>query len=256
MGPLDVGFNPMRANLGIREQMEALAELASIDSNARAYVLELQALPKEIGDLKAQVTRLKAMLESEKAQLGELETTFNTLSQSVAERNQRIAAAKSKMAKAQNAKEADAADKELEQLRRAVKDIESEQTDLLSNMESLKSRVETHTKEFSEFESMVDAEVKTREEKAQRIRQEHEQVLAGRSEVTARIEPAIVKRYETVKAKRDGVGYAVVRKGTCSACRMAVPPQQYNKMLRMESIEQCPHCMRLLGLEPQGQLAG
>ena len=54
-----------------------------------------------------------------------------------------------------------------------------------------------------------------------------------------------LKTYDTLLSKR---GYAVapVIKGVCQGCHMALPPQLNNILARMESIETCPRCVRLV----------
>ena len=54
-----------------------------------------------------------------------------------------------------------------------------------------------------------------------------------------------MKTYDTLAAKR---GYAVapVIKGVCQGCHMALPPQLNNILARMQSIETCPRCGRLV----------
>ena len=59
------------------------------------------------------------------------------------------------------------------------------------------------------------------------------------------VEKNWIKTYDTLSAKR---GYAVapVIKGVCQGCHMALPPQLNNILARMESIEMCPRCGRLV----------
>ena len=59
------------------------------------------------------------------------------------------------------------------------------------------------------------------------------------------VEQQWLKIYDTVAAKR---GYAVapVVKGICQGCHMALPPQLSNVLARMESIQTCPRCGRLI----------
>ena len=55
----------------------------------------------------------------------------------------------------------------------------------------------------------------------------------------------VKKIYDTVAAKR---GYAVAPgvKGICQGCHMALPPQLSNVLARMESIQTCPRCSRMI----------
>lgn len=67
----------------------------------------------------------------------------------------------------------------------------------------------------------------------------------ARDTARAKVEPQWVKTYDSLAAKR---GYAVapVVKGVCQGCHMALPPQLNNILARMESIETCPRCGRLV----------
>ena len=79
---------------------------------------------------------------------------------------------------------------------------------------------------------------------------------AARDTARAQVEKNWVKTYDTLSAKR---GYAVapVVKGVCQGCHMALPPQLNNILARMESIETCPRCGRLVYrkelIEPPGR---
>ena len=68
---------------------------------------------------------------------------------------------------------------------------------------------------------------------------------AARDAARAKVEKSWVKTYDSLSAKR---GYAVapVIKGTCQGCHMALPPQLNNILARMESIEMCPRCGRIV----------
>ena len=45
---------------------------------------------------------------------------------------------------------------------------------------------------------------------------------------------------------RGGVGVVEVRNEICTGCRMKVPPQQYNRVLVMNTLETCQSCSRIL----------
>ena len=59
------------------------------------------------------------------------------------------------------------------------------------------------------------------------------------------VEPKWLKTYDSLSQKR-GYAIAPVVKGVCQGCHMALPPQLNNILARMESIESCPRCGRLV----------
>ena len=96
---------------------------------------------------------------------------------------------------------------------------------------------------------------------ADQLQSLREQLAAAktvRDEARAHVEKQWLKIYDTLQAKR---GYAVapVVKGVCQGCHMALPPQLNNILARMESIETCPRCSRLVYrkelLEPKADAA-
>src|SRR4029079_12811774 len=71
------------------------------------------------------------------------------------------------------------------------------------------------------------------------------EAVATRDAARAQVEIQWIKIYDSVAAKK---GYAVapVVKGVCQGCHMALPPQLANVLARMESIQTCPRCTRLI----------
>ena len=77
------------------------------------------------------------------------------------------------------------------------------------------------------------------------LRTQLAEAIAARDAARAHVDKQWAKTYDTLSAKR---GYAVapVIKGVCQGCHMALPPQLNNILARMESIETCPRCGRLV----------
>jgi predicted nucleic acid-binding Zn-ribbon protein len=71
------------------------------------------------------------------------------------------------------------------------------------------------------------------------------EATAHRDAARANVDKQLIRTYDSLVGKR---GYAVapVIKGTCQGCHMALPPQLNNILARMESIETCPRCGRLV----------
>lgn len=70
-----------------------------------------------------------------------------------------------------------------------------------------------------------------------------------RAELAATIPPALLKRYDTIRATRNGVGISRVEKGVCSACHTTLPLKVVQIVQETDSIETCENCGRLLCAE-------
>ena len=79
---------------------------------------------------------------------------------------------------------------------------------------------------------------------------------ARRETLVAAIPANVIRTYDMVRAKRRGMGIAMVADGSCHGCHVKLRPQLYNMLQRADSIEQCPQCQKLMvweGLIPQGE---
>ena len=59
-----------------------------------------------------------------------------------------------------------------------------------------------------------------------------------------------MKKYDTLRQHRNGLGVVNVLGGVCQGCFMAIPPQQYNLLLRGDQHFDCPTCQRIMYHEP------
>ena len=92
---------------------------------------------------------------------------------------------------------------------------------------------------------MHDEEAAAAEKRIKELEGEIGVIAGGRDEIIAVLPGNVMKRYGKIRAK-IGTGVAAVIGGICQACRVRIPPQQYNDMQRANSIENCPHCLRYI----------
>ena len=67
-----------------------------------------------------------------------------------------------------------------------------------------------------------------------------------RGQIREQLPRPLVGRYERISRGRNGEAVTDVEAGTCASCNMKVPPQVFIRLQRMESLEQCQSCQRLL----------
>ncbi|MFW6050511.1 MAG: zinc ribbon domain-containing protein [Myxococcota bacterium] len=233
----------------MRDQLRALAKLSDIDSAARELDTELDEIPRRIEEMRSDVRRLEGLLSKEREQLSEAEGLKKSQEEEIASRNDAISRAKIKGAKARTPKEADAAEREVEANRRAIKEREDEVLRLDEVIEKVRSQVEQHQGELEELQRMFQQEEEKAGSRTAELQKERAKVLEGRDEVAASIPRNLLSRYERVRS-RFGTGVAVIVDERCTACSMALPPQQFIQVQRGEDVVQCPSCLRILLHKP------
>ena len=242
----------------MREQLQNLLRLQTCDVKVRELEAAAKQLPAKLDPLRRDLAKLQGMLDAERAKLSETESWRKSQQEQIDRERDALKAAQAKLQASKNTKEFSAASREVENKRKSIQDRESE----------LKKVIEA-TKQSTEQLQARDADVgKLRDELTQSEAGMADQVAAldaqlteartARDQARSSVEKQWLKTYDTLSAKR---GYAVapVIKGTCQGCHMALPPQLNNILARMESIEMCPRCGRLVYrkelLEPKAEEA-
>ena len=229
----------------MREQLQNLLRLQTCDVKVRELEAAAKQLPAKLDPLRRDLAKLQGMLDAERAKLSETESWRKSQQEQIDRERDALKAAQAKLQASKNTKEFSAASREVENKRKSIQDRESE----------LKKVIEA-TKQSTEQLQARDADVgKLRDELTQSEAGMADQVAAldaqlteartARDQARSSVEKQWLKTYDTLSAKR---GYAVapVIKGTCQGCHMALPPQLNNILARMESIETCPRCARLV----------
>src|SRR5262245_10797827 len=185
------------------------------------------------------------MLDAERARLAETDAWRKSQQELIDREREALKSAQTKLQASKNSKEFNAASREVENKRKSIQDRESELKKVAEassvSTQALASRdadVQKLRDELATSEAGMADQVKGLEEQLAEARR-------ARDAARALVEKQWAKTYDTLSAKR---GYAVapVIKGVCQGCHMALPPQLNNILARMESIETCPRCGRLV----------
>jgi uncharacterized protein len=229
----------------VRDQLMSLLQLQQADGKVRELETAATQLPAKLDPLRRDLAKLQGMLDAERAKLSETETWRKQQQELLDRERDALKAAQAKLNASKNTKEYGAASREVENKRKSIGDREAE------------------LKKVSEAATTSTAQLAARDKDVQGVRDELAQSEAGIADQVAavgaqlaearaardaareKVEKQWLKTYDALTTKR---GYAVapVIKGVCQGCHMALPPQLNNILARMESIETCPRCARLV----------
>jgi predicted nucleic acid-binding Zn-ribbon protein len=214
----------------VREQLVFLLQLQTSDVKVRELETASTQLPARLDPLRRDLAKLQGMLDVERAKLTETETWRKNQQDQLDREREALKAAQSKLQASKNSKEFGAASREVENKRKSITDREAE------------------LKKILEASATSNTQLAARDKDVEGVRNELTQNEAAMADQLASLQAQLaeaLKIYDTLAAKR---GYAVapVIKGVCQGCHMALPPQLNNILARMESIETCPRCGRLV----------
>jgi len=239
----------------VLEELDALARIAEIDTQAHAAESELNGIPEQLGTLDADVDTLRGLLDAEREELAEADALLSAQDAEIQNANSSLAKSKSKAARARNMREADAVERELEVVRRTLRDRETERETLSAAIETRRQSVTKHEGEFQKLHDFAAEEHRKSDARLGELRGELDTVLAGRAAEAAKVPGDVMRRYELIRKRRGGVAVAHVKADSCSGCQIGIRPMQVIAIQKCETLEQCPQCSRFLLRTPEASVA-
>jgi len=229
----------------VREQLVFLLQLQQSDHKVRELETAVNRLPEKLDPLRRDLAKLQTMLDAESAKLAETNTWRKQQQELIDREREALKAAQNKLSASKNSKEYGAASREVENKRKAIGDRESELKKVSEASSSSTAQLESRNKDVEGLRSELAASEATQAAQLAQMHAELAAARAARDAARSAVESKWLKIYDTVSQKR-GYGVAPVIKGVCQGCHMALPPQLNNILARMESIETCPRCARLV----------
>jgi hypothetical protein len=229
----------------VREQLVNLLQLQTCDVKVRELDTAAKQLPAKLDPLRRDLTKLQGMLDAERAKMAETEAWRKSQQEQIDREREALKTAQNKLQQSKNSKEFGAASREVENKRKSISDREAELKKVSETLAQSKSQLDSRDADVQKLRDELAAGEAAMKDQVESLNAQLAEAKTARDAARATVEVKWVKVYDTLAAKR---GYAVapVIKGVCQGCHMALPPQLNNILARMESIETCPRCGRLV----------
>jgi uncharacterized protein len=229
----------------VLQDLAALEELQKLDLDNFELRKTLQGIPENIEETRRNVAHIGELLEKERLRLEEAEAWRAERERDVTFQNELLGKSKAKLQAARNEKENKAAQREIDTIRRTIQDREKEVLQVMEAIEQYRVAIEDHSKEFAELEKhLAVAEEEGRVRMAE-VETKIGETSARRAELAGRVSPPLLRQYERLH-NRIGLAVVEAKGGRCTGCNMALPPQQYNELMRGDKLFTCPACVRIL----------
>ncbi len=207
-------------------------DLAGIDGRIEDLDKEIRIFEDRLGEHQEALTALKQQYRSD-------ENEIKIIDAQIAKSNEKLRAVKTN-------KEYQSILKEIDELKHKSSTMEDRMIEHLERIEAAESELLIHKADLAD----VTAEVAVKQEEIRGTANEHRQVLVDlqnqRGGIWETVNPKIQTLYAKVKQQGGGVALAGVADAVCQVCRMNIPPQLYNELLRLDIMRMCPNCQRII----------
>jgi predicted nucleic acid-binding Zn-ribbon protein len=229
----------------LREQLVLLLSLQTSDAKVRELEAAVVQLPAKLDPLRRDLAKLQGMLDVERAKVAEAEVWRKNQEQFIERESEALKAAKNKLQASKNSREFGAATREIENKRKMITDREQELKKVVEATVATTGALGARDKDVEALRTQLADSEAAIADQLNSLKAQLAEAITTRDAARGQVDKAMLKTYDTLAAKR-GFAVAPVVKGVCQGCHIAVPPQFNNVLAKMESIETCPRCGRLV----------
>jgi len=230
----------------MKEQIEILVNLQSIESAASVLTAELDMVPQKLEALDAKLRAYEKDIENESVQLDTLKKAYREFEADIQMNLSQTKKSQDKLRSVKTNKEYQSILKEIEDVENKNSLIEDEMIRCLEQMEVAEKVIASRKEEFVEFNDLIRNEIISTEQEAAQNKKKLSELEIEREKVSVRVKPELVEKYTFVKNKVKGAAIAAVSGAICQGCNLNIPPQMYNDLQRSNILNFCPHCQRII----------
>ncbi len=228
------------------DQLRLLVKLQTLDKTLFDLSQDKETIPGRLADLNRAEETLKASLDQNQAQLDEVLASRKTLDEAGDSIRSRLRKTENRLMGAKTTREYQAANAEIDDNKDMLKDNEDQLLEVMERQEGLEKVVAELSEKFGQVSGASKEEREALEKRYHDTEAEINRLEAKRNQIVGQVEASLLREYDFIRQRREGIALSPVSQGTCSICHMGIPPQQYNELQRMDKIMHCPSCRRLI----------
>lgn len=233
----------------MQNQLNLLKDLQEIDQEISSIESTRQGYRDELSAFESNAERVQSMLDQLGDEIALLKQAEAQLQQELLKERDNVNRVEARLPEIQTQKEYVAVLKEIDVAKKSNKELEDQLQAKLQEIETLdtdRKEKETELAAIKENSEARGTELKTLLSESEDVLQKRTQT---RDSVAADLPATLLRKYQTLFKRRAGLALALAHNGACLGCNMALPPQQYNKLLKVSELQTCPHCNRILYVE-------
>jgi len=239
----------------MNKHLEELIELSKIDQSIDAFEPKVKQAKTKLEQIENQESDVAKEIESlqEDIKDAELKKAKNDLH--IKELTAKLDANKKKSAEAKTEKEIKALQLE-EEIAREQLDFANEEIERLDKLvDTRKAEIEEKHSQLEELKQMSAQIREDVEKELIEIEKQKQELFEKKQQLVSKMSQKILAFYDKIRRWAKNSAVVLVRKQACMGCYMKINDKTYAEVIKGEEITTCPHCGRILYLEPQQEEA-
>lgn len=229
-----------------------LLELADLDTELARLDHRRQTLPEtaELEALTARLAQVRDTITLADTELSDLDREQARAERDVDQVRVRIDRDRERLdaGKVSNARELESLQSEVASLRRRQSDLEEIVLEIMERREAAAARRDAAAAERASLEEQRAAVAARRDAALAEIEEEAAKAGSARTSVAAGVPADLLALYDKLRAQLRGVGAAMLRRGRCEGCHVALSTGDLNaiRAAAPDEVVRCEECRRIL----------
>ena len=234
----------------MNKHLNELIELSKNDQAIDSYNPQLEAADKKVAKVQKKIDAAQGELDELTTAISGNEEKVKAFEEQLTLLNEQLTSNSKKLKEISTEKEMKALSLE-EDIAKEKMTFANEEIDRLQGINETKTalldeateKVNTLTVEFDAINKEVTAE------KAE-IEKIKGKLFVKREELSRNLEQKVLSFYEKIRIWAGNTAVVPVKKQACYGCYMKLNDKTYSEVIRADEICNCPHCGRILYIEP------
>ncbi|MGE4056641.1 MAG: zinc ribbon domain-containing protein [Vicinamibacterales bacterium] len=231
--------------------LERLIALQRIDSAAADARRRIADEPERQRTLDQRIESSRAQVAGARQQLADSQAARREIEKELAVHQGRLSKYRDQLMAVKTNVEYQAMQKEIEHAQTGVKTFEDQILEKMLEGDDLTAAVKRAETDAAAVEKAVAADRKTLATEMTDLNARVAALAEERAGIVGALDRGVLRIFELVSKRRNGVGVAEARDGICTICHVRLRPQVFNTIRRNEQIIQCDSCQRILYFVPQ-----
>jgi len=230
----------------LQEQLKQLIELQRLESEYQILEREKNAIPKKLRELERDYEQFTGQLTVKKQIYEEGSKEKVVFEQEIRELENQLSRRKRRLLEIKNNREYQACLREIDSIKREIKEKEDQLLELMTSLEALEGEIASGDKELEDRKKLYEEKKKELLGKSADLEKKIKRFESKRKKISQKIDPNLLKKFNFIKDKRNGIAVAPVDNGVCQVCHMNIPPQTFIELQKNERMHNCPNCQRFI----------
>jgi len=234
----------------LNKHLNELIDLAKNDQAIDSYTPRLEAADKKVAKIQKKIDAAQSEFDGLNTDIADNEVKVKTFDEQLRLLNEQLTINSKKLKEITTEKEMKALSLEEDIAKEKITFANEEINRLQGINETKKSLLEEASAKVTTLSADFDAINKEVSTERAEIEKSKGELFVTREKLSRNLEQKVLEFYEKIRIWAGNTAVVPVRKQACYGCYIKLNDKTYSEVIRADEICNCPHCGRILYIEP------